>query len=234
MHKLVLIRHGQSIWNKENRFTGWVDVGLSEKGREEAHKAGKLLQKADFEFTKSFTSVLQRAIKTLWIILEEMGFMWLPVIKSWKLNERHYGALQGLNKAETINRLGKEKVHLWRRSFSHRPPLIEKRNEQNYGLERISPFPKLDPSCIPSGESLEDTSKRTIPFWEKEIAPSIQAKEKILIVAHGNSLRSLIKHIEHLPEEEISKMNIPTGTPIVYELDKNLEVLKKYHLLTTI
>ena len=226
MYKLVLIRHGESQWNKENRFTGWKDVDLSEKGVEEAHAAGKLLKAEGFEFDEAYTSVLKRAIRTLWITLDELDRMWLPVTKSWLLNARHYGGLQGMNKAETAAQYGDEQVLIWRRSYDVPPPVMEETDERYLGNDPryagIANFPKT--------ECLKDTVARVVPYWESEIAPKIKAGKRLIIAAHGNSLRSLVKFLDNIPDNEIVGVNIPTGIPLVYELDKNLKPIKSYYL----
>ena len=226
MYKLVLIRHGESQWNKENRFTGWKDVDLSEKGVEEAHAAGKLLKAEGFEFDEAYTSVLKRAIRTLWITLDELDRMWLPVTKSWLLNERHYGALQGLNKAETAAQYGDEQVLIWRRSYDVPPPEMEETDERYLGNDPryagITDFPKT--------ECLKDTVARVVPYWESDIAPKIKAGKRLIIAAHGNSLRSLVKFLDNIPDDEIVGLNIPTGIPLVYELDEDLKPVKSYYL----
>jgi len=228
MHKVVLLRHGESTWNKENRFTGWTDVDLSEKGVGEAHKAGQTLKKEGFTFDVAYTSVLKRAIKTLWITLEDMDLMWIPVIRNWRLNERHYGALQGLNKSETAQKFGEEQVHIWRRSYDTPPPALEKSDERYPGNDpRYSALTKKE---LPLTECLKDTVARFVPYWENTIAPSIKAGKKVVIAAHGNSLRALVKYLDNIPEEEIVGLNIPTGIPLVYELDDNLNSLKSYYL----
>lgn len=226
MNKLVLLRHGESEWNKENRFTGWTDVDLSAKGREEAKAAGKLLREAGFSFDYAFTSVLKRAIRTLWIAQEEMDQLWLPVEKSWRLNERHYGALQGLNKAETAAKYGDEQVHIWRRSYDVLPPLLEESDERH---------PSHDPRYrgvkdLPCGEALDHTVKRMLPYWDATIAPKVKAGAKVIIAAHGNSLRALVKHLDQMSEAAIMELNIPTGIPLVYELDANLKPIRHYYL----
>ena len=226
--KLVLVRHGQSTWNEENRFTGWTDVDLSEQGRLEAKRAGELLKEAGFTFDIAFTSVLKRAIKTLWIILEELDLMWIPIFNSWRLNERHYGALQGLNKAETAAKYGDEQVHIWRRSYDIPPPPLEPDDERYPGHSAI--YKDLSPSEIPLTECLKDTVERFIPYWEGEIAPAIKSGKKVLVVAHGNTIRALIKYLDEVPDEEIVGVNIPTGVPLVYELDDDLRPLKHYYL----
>jgi len=228
MKKLVLLRHGESIWNKENRFTGWKDVGLSEKGMEEAKKAGQLLKKEGFDFDVAYTSVLKRAIKTLWLALEEMDLMWIPVYRSWRLNERHYGALQGLNKAETAAKYGDEQVLTWRRSYDVPPPPLEKNDERYPGNDKR--YRDLAANEIPLTECLKDTVARFIPYWENTILPDIQKGKSVLITAHGNSLRALVKHLDNVPDDKIVGMNIPTGIPLVYELDDNIQPIKNYYL----
>lgn len=228
MFKLVLLRHGQSTWNQENRFTGWTDVPLTEQGKAEALTAGQLLKAEAFLFDKAYTSVLKRAIGTLWITLEEMDQMWLPVEKTWKLNERHYGALQGLNKAETTEKHGKEQVHIWRRSYDTPPPALANDDPRAPSSEVC--YETLDPTDLPLTESLKSTVDRVIPYYEQEIAPQIKAGKNLLIAAHGNSLRALVKYLDGISDEDISELNIPTGVPLVYELDKNLKPLKHYYL----
>ena len=228
MHKIVLLRHGESEWNKENRFTGWTDVPLSEKGLIEAQSAGKVLKEKGFVFDKAYTSVLKRAIKTLWSVLEEMDLMWIPVENSWKLNERHYGALQGLNKAETASRYGDEQVKIWRRSYETRPPLLEKSDKRYPGNDPR--YAGLEEKEIPLGECLADTVARVIPYWEKNIVPQIKAGRELIIVAHGNSIRALVKYLDNVSDKEISELNIPTGIPLVYELDESLQPLTHYYL----
>ena len=228
MHKLVLIRHGESIWNKENRFTGWKDVDLSEKGREEAARAGEVLKANGFEFDFAFTSVLKRAIRTLWYTLDELDLMWIPVERTWKLNERHYGALQGLNKSETAKKYGEEQVHQWRRSYSILPPALEDSDSRHPRNDRR--YRDLSPEELPSSESLETTVARVVPYWNERIAPMIREGRKVLIVAHGNSLRALVKHLDGISDEEITGLNIPTGTPLVYELNEELKPERHYYL----
>lgn len=228
MHKLVVIRHGESVWNKENRFTGWKDVDLSEKGRTEAKAAGELLKKEGFQFDLAYTSVLKRAIRTLNIILDEMNLMWLPVIKNWRLNERHYGNLQGLNKTEMAEKFGEEQVHIWRRSYDIPPPPMEAADERNPRHDRR--YADLSDEEIPLTECLKDTVARFVPYWEVEIVPKIKEGKRVLIAAHGNSLRALVKHLDKVPDEEIVKLNIPTGIPLVYELDEGLNPVKNYYL----
>lgn len=225
MYKLVLIRHGESQWNQENRFTGWVDVDLSEKGRAEALKGGKALKNKGFQFDIAYTSVLKRAIHTLNYVLDEVDQVWLPVHKEWRLNERHYGALQGLNKAETAARHGEEQVKIWRRSYDTPPPPMEANDP---GQASKDPrYAGVSPKELPNGESLKDTVARFLPLWTKTIAPDVKAGKKVLIVAHGNSIRALIQHLENMSADEIMGVNMPTGIPMVYELDANLKVLKK-------
>ncbi len=228
MYKLVLIRHGESEWNKLNLFTGWTDVDLTEKGIAEAKEGGKQLKEGGFTFDIAFTSVLKRAIKTLNIVLEEMGMDWLPVVKDWRLNERHYGALQGLNKAETAEKYGDEQVLVWRRSYDVPPPSLEE-NDERYPANDPR-YKYIDKGDIPLTESLKLTVDRFLPFWHDTIAPTIKSGNKVIIAAHGNSLRALVKYLDNVPEEEIVKLNIPTGVPLVYELDKNLKPIKHYYL----
>jgi len=228
MKRLVLVRHGQSIWNLENRFTGWVDVDLSDKGREEAKAAGQALRAAGFRFDCAFTSVLKRAIRTCWTILDELDQMYIPVTKDWHLNERHYGALTGLNKAETAQKYGDEQVHIWRRSYATPPPELSQDDERH---PRFDPrYKNLKPSELPSTESLKITLERVLPYWESAIAPVLRNSESVLIAAHGNSIRALIKHLEQLSDDEIMKVEIATGDPLVYELDDDLKLIKRYYL----
>ncbi len=226
MHKLVLIRHGESQWNKENRFTGWKDVDLSEKGIDEAHAAGKLLKAEGFAFDEAYTSVLKRAIRTLWISLDEMDLMWVPVTKTWLLNERHYGGLQGLNKAETAAKYGDEQVLVWRRSYDIPPPEMDDTDERYLGNDprygSIVDFPKT--------ECLKDTVDRVVPYFESEISPKIRDGKRLIIAAHGNSLRALVKHLDGIADDDIVNLNIPTGVPLVYELDADLKPIKNYYL----
>lgn len=228
MHKVVLLRHGESTWNKENRFTGWTDVDLSEKGIKEAHTAGQTLKKEGYSFDIAYTSVLKRAIKTLWITLEDMDLMWIPVIRNWRLNERHYGALQGLNKAETAQKFGEDQVKIWRRSYDIQPPALEKIDDRFPGKDPR--YSDLKENELPLTECLKDTVARFVPYWEGIIAPSVKQGRKVLITAHGNSLRALVKYLDNIPEDEIVGLNIPTGVPLVYELDDNLKSLKSYYL----
>lgn len=228
MKKLVLIRHGESGWNKENRFTGWYDVDLSEKGLTEAHKAGQVLKKESYTFDIAFTSVLKRAIRTLWITLEEMDLMWIPVRNSWRLNERHYGSLQGLNKSETAAKYGEDQVKIWRRSYDIPPPALEKNDVRYPGNDPR--YAELDKKDIPLTECLKDTVARFLPYWHSEIAPMVKAGKKVIIAAHGNSLRALVKYLDNVSEADIVSLNIPTGIPLVYELDDELKPLKHYYL----
>jgi 2,3-bisphosphoglycerate-dependent phosphoglycerate mutase len=228
MYKIVFLRHGESTWNKENRFTGWTDVDLTEKGIAEAKSAGKILKEKDFSFDLAFTSVLKRAIHTLWLALEEMNLMWIPEIKDWRLNERHYGALQGLNKSETAAKHGEEQVKIWRRSYDVPPPAFEKSDPRFPGNQPA--YKNIDPNLLPCTESLKETVARVIPYWEKLIAPEIKNDKKIIVAAHGNSLRALVKYLDNLPEKEIIELNIPTGIPLVYELENNLKPIKHFYL----
>jgi 2,3-bisphosphoglycerate-dependent phosphoglycerate mutase len=228
MYKLVLVRHGESVWNKVNRFTGWTDVDLSEKGIEEASEGGKLLKQEGWTFDIAYTSVLKRAIRTLWIVLDEMDLMWIPVVRSWRLNERHYGALQGLNKAEMAEKHGAEQVHIWRRSYDIRPPALEPHDPANPA--RDPRYKDLRPEEVPLSECLKDTVARFLPFWHQAIAPAIRQGKRVLISAHGNSLRALVKYLDNISENEIAGLNIPTGIPLVYELDAALQPLKHYYL----
>ena len=228
MYKLVLIRHGESIWNQENRFTGWKDVDLSRKGVEEARAAGDLLRDEGFAFDVAYTSVLRRAIRTLQIILNEMDLLWIPVTKSWRLNERHYGALQGLNKSEMAAQFGEEQVLIWRRSYDTPPPAMEATDERYEG--NAPRYAGLKEGEFPLAECLKDTVARVLPFWESDIAPAIKSGKKVLIAAHGNSIRALVKHLDNVPDDEIVGINIPTGVPLVYELDEDLKPVKHYYL----
>lgn len=228
MRKIVLMRHGESTWNKENLFTGWTDVDLSEKGLAEAHEAGKRLKEAGFEFDLCYTSVLKRAIRTLWIALDEMDLMYLPVLKDWRLNERHYGALQGLNKSETAARYGEEQVTLWRRSFDVPPPALETTDERYPGFD--SRYKDLTPEQLPLCESLKDTCARALPFWNDVIVPQIKNGTRMIISAHGNSLRAIVKHLDNISDTDIVSLNIPTGMPLVYEFDEEMNVSSRYYL----
>ncbi|WP_298397395.1 2,3-diphosphoglycerate-dependent phosphoglycerate mutase [Sphingobium sp.] len=225
MPTLVLIRHGQSAWNLENRFTGWWDVDVTEKGVEEARAAGRLLKEKGLDFDQCYTSVQSRAIKTLNIVLEEMGRLWLPVEKDWRLNERHYGGLTGLNKAETAARHGDDQVKIWRRSFDTPPPVLEAGSEFDLSADR-----RYAGIPIPSTESLKDTIARVLPYWESTIAPDLKAGKRVVISAHGNSLRALVKHLSNIPDSEITELEIPTGQPIVYELADDLSAIDRYYL----
>jgi len=228
MYKVVLLRHGESLWNRENRFTGWTDVGLTERGVEEARDAARLLTEGDYTFDVAYTSVLRRAIKTLWVVLEEMDLTWIPEHKSWRLNERHYGALQGLDKAETAAKHGEEQVQIWRRSYSVPPPPLESNDER---VPNKDPrYRDLKPDELPLTESLEDTVARFLPYWNETIAPAIRSGKLVIIAAHGNSLRALVQHLDRMSEEEIIDLNIPTGIPLVYELDDELRPIRHYYL----
>ncbi|HPH95122.1 MAG TPA: 2,3-diphosphoglycerate-dependent phosphoglycerate mutase [Anaerolineaceae bacterium] len=228
MYKVVLLRHGESIWNKENRFTGWTDVDLSEKGIEEAKKAGVMMKEAGFVFDIAYTSVLKRAIRTLWLALDEMDLMWIPQSRSWRLNERHYGALQGLNKAETAAKFGNEQVHIWRRSYDVQPPALETEDPRYPGHDPR--YKGLTKEELPLTECLKDTVARFLPFWNDTVIPALKEGQRILIVAHGNSLRSLVKHLDNISDEDIIELNIPTGVPLVYELDDNFMPIRHYYL----
>jgi len=228
MHKLVLLRHGESVWNQENRFSGWTDVDLNEKGMEEARAAGRLLKQEGFVFDVAFTSVLRRAIKTLWVVLEETDLMWIPVRHTWRLNERHYGALQGLNKAETAAKFGEAQVKIWRRSYDTPPPALE---EGDPRLELRNPrYAEFGPGEFPRTECLKDTVARFLPYWLETIAPALRSGRRVLIAAHGNSLRALIKYLDDISEQEIIKLNIPTAQPLVYELDAELRPIRHDYL----
>jgi 2,3-bisphosphoglycerate-dependent phosphoglycerate mutase len=228
MYKLVLLRHGESVWNKENRFTGWTDVDLSPKGMEEASAGGDLLKKEGWIFDLAFTSVLKRAIRTLWIVMDKMDLMWIPVVRSWRLNERHYGSLQGLNKAEMATKYGEEQVLIWRRSYDIRPPALEKNDPRAPANDPR--YASLAEQDKPLTECLKDTVARVLPFWNNSIAPEVKAGKKVIIAAHGNSLRALVKYLDNVADKEIVSLNIPTGIPLVYELDKNLKPIKNYYL----
>jgi len=228
MYKLVMLRHGESLWNKENRFTGWVDIDLSEKGIEEAKKAGQTLKKEGYTFDIAYTSVLKRAIRTLWIVLDELDLMWIPVVRSWRLNERMYGALQGLNKSEMAAKHGEEQVLIWRRSYDVPPPALTKDDPMYPGKDLR--YKDLKENEIPLTECLKDTVARVMPYWNETIAPMIKSGKKVLIAAHGNSLRALVKYLDNVSENDIVSMNIPTGIPLVYELDDNLKPLNRYYI----
>jgi len=228
MYKLVLLRHGESVWNQENRFTGWTDVGLTDKGLAEAKSAGQLLKDAGFAFDVAYTSVLKRAIKTLWTALEVMDRMWIPVHHSWRLNERHYGALQGLNKAETATKFGDAQVKVWRRSYDTPPPALEDNDPR---LEATNPrYADLKPGEFPKTECLKDTVTRFLPYWHETIAPAVKSGKSVIVAAHGNSLRALIKYLDNVSDADIVELNVPTGQPLVYELDADLKPLKSYYL----
>ncbi len=228
VENLVLVRHGESQWNLENRFTGWTDVDLTEKGIEEARTGGQQMLAENFKFDFVFTSVLKRAIRSMWIIMDVMDIMWLPVERAWQLNERHYGALQGLNKAETAEKYGNEQVHIWRRSYDIPPPPLADDDPRH---PKFDPrYAHVDPKLLPSTESLKLTLERVMPYWNSNIAPRLQAGERILIVAHGNSLRALVKYLDHISDEDIVGLNIPTGIPLAYALDKDFNVLSKRYL----
>jgi 2,3-bisphosphoglycerate-dependent phosphoglycerate mutase len=228
MHNLILLRHGESDWNRENRFTGWTDVDLSEAGIREARRAGQVLLEQKFTFDIAFTSVLKRAIRTLWIVLDGMDLMWIPVHRSWRLNERHYGALQGLNKAETAAQYGEEQVKLWRRSYDTRPPALEVSDVRFPAQDRR--YAELSDQELPRTECLKDTVARFLPHWHEVIVPSILAGKRVLIAAHGNSLRALVKHLEKISDDDIANLNIPTGTPLLYELDARLRPIRHEYL----
>ena len=228
MYKLVLLRHGESVWNKENLFTGWTDVGLSEKGLQEAAEGGRQLRKDGFVFDVAYTSVLKRAIKTLWLALEEMDQMYIPIHNTWRLNERHYGALQGLNKAQTTEKYGEEQVKIWRRSYDIQPPALTRDDDRYPGKDaRYAGLPAAE---LPLSECLKDTVARTMPYWHETIAPVVRSCKRVIIAAHGNSLRGLVKYLDNVSESDIVNLNIPTGIPLVYELDKDLKPLKHYYL----
>ena len=228
MYKVVLLRHGESTWNKENRFTGWTDVDLSETGIEEAHKAGQTLKKEGYTFDIAYTSVLKRAIRTLWITLDRMDLMWIPVYNSWRLNERHYGALQGLNKAQTAKKFGDEQVLIWRRSYDIPPPELKKTDKRYPGNELR--YKDMDEKDLPLTESLKETVARFLPYWHETIAPTVKSGKRVVIAAHGNSLRALVKYLDNVSDKDIVSLNIPTGVPLVYELDKDLKPIKHYYL----
>ncbi|MCK4492095.1 MAG: 2,3-diphosphoglycerate-dependent phosphoglycerate mutase [Candidatus Altiarchaeales archaeon] len=228
MYKVVLLRHGGSVWNLENRFTGWTDIDLSERGYAETKETAKVLKEEGYAFDIAYTSVLKRAIRTLWIVLDDMDLMWIPVIRHWRLNERHYGALQGFGKAEMAKKEGEEKVHLWRRSYDVRPPELEEEDERYPG--RDPKYADLKKEDIPKTECLKDVVERFLPYWHGEIAPTIKSRKKVLVCAHGNSLRALVKYLDNISDDEIPDLNIPTGIPLVYELDEKLRPTKHYYL----
>ena len=228
MTKLVLIRHGQSAWNLENRFTGWRDVDITDAGRQEAERAGRVLREKGYDFDLCYTSVLKRAIRTLWVVLDEMDRMWLPVVRDWHLNERHYGALTGLDKAETAAKHGDEQVFVWRRSFDVPPPALDPADESNPAHDRR--YADVPKDKLPLTESLKDTIARVQPYWEAEIAPRVREGKRVVIAAHGNSLRALVKHLDGISDDEIPKVEIPTGVPLVYDLDENLKPRDRFYL----
>lgn len=228
MKSIVLLRHGESVWNKENRFTGWTDVPLSEKGVEEAKEAGRLLREAGFTFDVAYTSLLKRAIKTLWIVLEEMDLMWIPIINNWRLNERHYGALQGLNKSESASQLGEEQVKLWRRSYDVPPPPLTQDDPRHPSHD--PKYSGLHPADLPATECLKDTVNRFLPYAQENIGPAVRAGKRVLLVAHGNTLRGLIKYAERISDEDIAALNIPTAIPMVYELEDDMKPIRRYYL----
>ncbi len=228
MQKLVLVRHGESDWNKQNRFTGWTDVDLSEKGRAEALEGARVLKQEGYTFDVAYTSVLKRAIRTLWTILDEMDLMWIPVHRSWRLNERHYGALQGLNKSETAAKFGEDQVKIWRRAYAIAPPPLDKSDERWPGHDRR--YKDLSASELPLTECLKDTVARFLPYWHETIAPAIKSGQRVIVAAHGNSLRALVKYLDNVSDDDIVGLNIPTGVPLVYELDDHLKPIKHYYL----
>jgi 2,3-bisphosphoglycerate-dependent phosphoglycerate mutase len=228
MHRLVLLRHGESTWNRENRFTGWTDVGLTATGVAEAHAGARALREGGYAFDLAFTSVLKRAIKTLWIALEDMDLMWIPVQRSWRLNERHYGALQGLNKAETAAKFGEAQVKIWRRSYDERPPALTPDDDRFPG--RDPRYASLSKSELPLTECLKDTVARVVPYWEQTITPEISAGRRVLVAAHGNSMRALVKYLDGVSDADIVELNIPTGIPLVYELDQSLKPIRHFYL----
>ena len=228
MYKLVLVRHGQSTWNLENRFTGWTDVDLSELGRAEAIEAGNLLREGGYDFDIAYTSVLKRAIKTLGIIQDVMDLSWIPVVRAWQLNERHYGSLQGLNKAETAEKFGEAQVKIWRRSYDIPPPALDLSDERHPKFDRR--YASLPPEQLPATESLKITLERVLPYWHSTLVPEIKSGTRVLVAAHGNSIRALVKYLDHISEADITELNIPTGLPLVYELDKELKPIRHYYL----
>jgi 2,3-bisphosphoglycerate-dependent phosphoglycerate mutase len=228
MMKVVLLRHGESDWNKQNRFTGWTDVDLSEKGIAEAKEGARVLKEQGYTFDIAYTSVLKRAIRTLWIVMDDMDLMWIPVYRSWRLNERHYGALQGLNKAETAEKFGEAQVKVWRRSYDIRPPELEKTDPRYPGFDPR--YKSLSEQEVPLTECLKDTVARFLPYWHEVIAPAVKTGQRVIVAAHGNSLRALVKYLDNIPEQDIVELNIPTGMPLVYELDEDLKPLRSYYL----
>jgi 2,3-bisphosphoglycerate-dependent phosphoglycerate mutase len=227
MHKLVLIRHGQSLWNLENRFSGWADVDITEQGAAEAREAGQLLKDASFHFDVAHTSVLKRAVRTLWHVQDAMDLMWIPVCTDWRLNERHYGALTGLNKAETAAKFGEDQVKIWRRSYDIPPPALDRSANPLVSDPR---YTQLDPSLIPDTECLKDTVARVMPYWDDMLAPAIRSGQRVLLVAHGNSIRALVKYLDNISDDDIVDLNIPNGVPLVYEFDEKLKPLRHYYL----
>ncbi len=228
MYKLVLVRHGQSTWNLENRFTGWTDVGLTDLGKSEAHEAGMLLRESGYVFDVAYTSVLRRAIQTLWTVLQEMNLEWIPITNAWQLNERHYGSLQGLNKAETAAKFGEAQVKIWRRSYDVPPPALDLNDERH---PRFDPrYASLTPEQLPATESLKLTLDRVLPYWHSTLTPAIKSGKRVIIAAHGNSIRALVKYLDNISEADITELNIPTGLPFVYELDEDLKPTKNYYL----
>jgi 2,3-bisphosphoglycerate-dependent phosphoglycerate mutase len=228
MHRLVLVRHGESTWNKENLFTGWTDVDLSKKGVEEAKEGGRVLKEQEYTFDIAFTSVLKRAIRTLWFVMDEMDLMWIPVVRDWRLNERHYGALQGLNKAQMAEKFGEKQVKIWRRSYDIRPPALEETDPRNPA--RDPRYQALKKEQIPLTECLKDTVERFLPCWHEVIAPTVRSGKRVLIAAHGNSLRALVKYLDNIPDDVIPEVNIPTGMPLVYELRDDLTPIRNFYL----
>lgn len=228
MYTIVLIRHGESTWNEENRFTGWTDVDLSTKGREEAKRAGQLLKEKGFTFDVAYVSVLKRAIRTLWTVLDELDLMWIPVHNSWRLNERHYGALQGLNKSETAAQFGEDQVKIWRRSYDIPPPPLEKTDDRFPGKDRR--YADLSPDELPTTECLKDTVARFLPFWHETLAPVVKSGKRVVVAAHGNSIRAMVKYLDEVSEADIINLNIPTGVPLVYELDAAMKPIRHYYL----
>jgi len=228
MYKLVLVRHGQSVWNLENRFTGWTDIGLTEQGRSEAHAAGRMLREGGYIFDIAFTSVLRRAVQTLWTILQEMNLEWIPVTNAWQLNERHYGALQGLNKSEMAEKYGEAQVKIWRRSYDVPPPALELTDDRHPKFD--ARYASLTPEQLPATESLKLTLDRVLPYWHSTLSSMIKSGKRVIISAHGNSIRAMVKYLDHISDADIIELNIPTGLPLVYELDKDLKPIKNYYL----
>jgi 2,3-bisphosphoglycerate-dependent phosphoglycerate mutase len=228
MSRLVILRHGQSAWNQQNRFTGWVDVDLTAQGAEEGRRAGQFLREAGFSFDIAYTSLLKRAIRTLWLVLDELDLLWLPVEKTWRLNERHYGALQGLDKAEMVDRYGKEQVFLWRRSYDVQPPALAPDDARHPRFD--ARYNQIDPAQLPATESLEGTLRRVLPCWQEAILPRLRAGERVLVVAHGNSLRALIKHLDGIADKDVAGLSVPTGIPIAYELDDDLRTVRRAYI----